>query len=243
MSTPLNYYDLVETFTTPGCAVCHLVLRDVDRHLDSLLYEYVNDPDTHRAFRNARGLCNTHGWQLIGYMGASLGTTILYRATVVEVLKIIDRTPLDTITSSGLARLLGTNAESSSAALADSLEPTSQCPVCAFLVNVEGSYLNTFMQHISDTQLQKVFEASDGLCLPHFRQALRTTAELASIKFIVETQRAIWTRLKGELEEFQAKSGQDRRHEPMGSEGDSWRRAIGRMSGESGVFSLDRRTP
>jgi hypothetical protein len=39
--TPYSYFDLVEAFGKPGCAVCNLLLRDADRFLDSILYEYV----------------------------------------------------------------------------------------------------------------------------------------------------------------------------------------------------------
>lgn len=242
MGTPLAYYDLVETFPKPGCAICNLLLRDVDQYLDSLLYEYVNDPATHRAFRGARGLCNAHGWQLTRYMGNSLGIAVLYRAAVDEVLKIIERTPIQTNTPSGLANLLGANSEANGLALADSLEPTGQCLACALAAAAEKRYIQTFSQHMANAQLQDAYRASDGLCLPHFRQALRETRNPIHLQQMISIQRDIWGRLKADLEEFESKSSHDRQHEPMGAEGDSWRRAIGRMAGEKGVFSLDRRS-
>jgi hypothetical protein len=241
MTTPLNYHDLIENLTAPGCAVCRLVLRDVDHYLDSLLYEYVNDANTHRAFRSALGLCNTHGWQLLRYMGGSLGVAILYRAALDEVLKIMDHAPAPGSPPSGLARLLGAIADAGGIALADNLEPAGQCPVCAFMVSVEARYVGTFVDRVTEPRLREAFEASDGLCLPHFRHALRATVDAERIQIITAIQHAIWVRLKGELEEFQEKSGQDRRDEPMGAEGDSWQRVIGRMGGEKGVFGLDRR--
>jgi hypothetical protein len=159
MVTPLTYYDLVETFPKPGCAICNLLLRDVDQYLDSLLYEYVNDPAAHRAFRGGRGLCNAHGWQLTRYMGNSLGIGILYHAALDEVLKLIERT----------------NSGANGSTLADSLEPTGQCLACAFTMGAEKRYLSAFSQHITDAQMQDVYRASEGLCLPHFRRALRET--------------------------------------------------------------------
>lgn len=241
MTTPLNYHDLIENLAAPGCAVCRLVLRDVDHYLDSLLYEYVNDADTHRAFRSARGLCNVHGWQLLRYMGGSLGVAILYRAALDEVLKITDRAPASGSPPSGLARLLGATADAGGLALADSLEPAGQCPACAFMVGVEARYVRTFVDRITEPRLREAFEASDGLCLPHFRQTLRASVDAGRIQVITAIQRDVWVRLKGELEEFQEKSGRYRRNEPMGAEGDSWQRVIGRMVGEKGVFGLDRR--
>lgn len=241
MITPLNFYDLLEFFPKSGCAICNLLLRDVNYYLDSLLYEYVNDPATHRAFRVSRGLCNLHGWQLTRYTGNSLGTAILYRAAVDEVLKIIDSAPLPTQNSSGSGRWRETNG-GAGPALAGNLEPTGQCVACTFQNETEKRYIQTLSQHIPDPRLRDVYRASDGLCLPHFRQLLREVTSSDALRQIVDIQRDIWTKLKAELEEFESKSGQDRRHEAMGAEGDSWLRAIGRMGGERGVFGFDRRS-
>lgn len=62
MVTPVTYFDLIDYFPQPGCAICNLLRRNVDRSLDALLYEYVGDPDSHRVFRQRRGLCNEHSW-------------------------------------------------------------------------------------------------------------------------------------------------------------------------------------
>ena len=40
--TPFSYFDLVETFPKPGCAVCTLTQRDVERHVDLMLYGFVS---------------------------------------------------------------------------------------------------------------------------------------------------------------------------------------------------------
>jgi hypothetical protein len=85
LTTPLAYFDLIVTFATPGCAVCNLVLSDVDQYLDSLLYEYVNERETHRTFRASRGLCNEHSWQILRYSGSSLGIAILSHAVIDEL--------------------------------------------------------------------------------------------------------------------------------------------------------------
>src|SRR3972149_3703859 len=88
MATSPQYYDLMDQFPEPGCAVCHLALRDGWRYLDSLLYEYVNTGQINDAFRAGRGLCNTHMWQILQFRGTALAITILCNAVVDEVLKI-----------------------------------------------------------------------------------------------------------------------------------------------------------
>ena len=39
-----SYHELLEQLAAPGCAVCHLGARSVDRYLDGLDWELVNDP-------------------------------------------------------------------------------------------------------------------------------------------------------------------------------------------------------
>jgi len=59
MVTPVSYFDLIDIFSQPGCAICNLLRRNVDRSLEALLYEYVGDPDSHQTFRQRRGLCKS----------------------------------------------------------------------------------------------------------------------------------------------------------------------------------------
>jgi Family of unknown function (DUF6062) len=224
MVTPLSYFDLVETFAEPGCALCNLLLRDADRFLDSLLYEHVTDPDIHRKFRASRGLCNEHSWQLIRHKGNSLGIAVLYGAVIDEVMKLIDQPPR--------ARR----------SLADRLEPTGPCMACRLLADAEKRFIQVLIEYIADPKLDTAYRASDGLCLPHFRETLRQTRDLDRQQTLLAIQKAIWSRLRTDLEEFEAKNDYRRIHEPMGTEGNSWVRAIGAVVGAEGVFGVNPRS-
>lgn len=228
MVTPLAFYDLIETFPQPGCAVCRLLQRDVERFLSALLYEYVNEAETHRAFRDARGLCNQHGWQLTRFGGNSLGIAILHRAALDEVLKITERTP-----TGGRARTPG-------APLADNLEPAKGCLACDLMTRSESDYLDVFAQSMGEARFTAGYAESSGLCLGHLRLLLRRPMNAAGLRHVLEIQRGLWTRLKAELALFEDRSGNDRRHEVMGDEADSWLRAIGVLGGEDGVFGQRR---
>lgn len=242
MVTPVTYFDLIETFSQPGCAVCSLLLRNVDRSLDALLYEYVNDPDTHRAFRTRRGLCNEHSWQLARHTGNALGIAILYEAAVDEVLKTIDRVPLGVDPQSGLGRLLGSAGKPNASLLADRLEPAGMCRICELLADSEKQYLHILSDYLGDERMLEAFRSSDGLCLPHFRQLLRRIRHPADLQHLLSIQTAIWSRLREELAEYRDKSDYRRIREGMGAEGSSWLRAIGRLAGEKGVFGVDPRS-
>jgi hypothetical protein len=242
MVTPVTYFDLIETFSQPGCVVCNLLLRNVDRSLDALLYEYVNDPDTHRAFRSRRGLCNEHSWQLARHTGHALGIAILYEAAVDEVLKAMDQVPLGIDPQSGLGRLLGSAGKPNASSLADRLEPTGACRICELLADSEKQYLHILGDYLGDDRMLEAFRCSDGLCLPHFRQILRRTRNPVDLQQLIAIQTSIWSKLRAELSEYRDKSDYRRISEGMGAEGNSWLRAIGRLAGEKGVFGVDLRS-
>jgi hypothetical protein len=222
---PFSYYDLLEAFARPGCAICALLLRDAERFLDSLLYEYVTDPETNRAVRAGRGFCNAHSWQLTQYRGGVLGIAILYDAALDEVISISEHTQSVRAT---LSRL-----RSNASSLSRVLEPAGPCVACEVMATSERDYTETLGRYIDDETLEIAYGQSQGLCLPHFRLALRETAQQERLAAI---QVAHWRKLKGELEEFIRKNDFNYADEAMGAEGDSWLRTIARMSGERGVF-------
>src|SRR5262245_38780189 len=93
------YFDLVDAFAEPGCAVCRMALADVHRFLDALLYEYVIDYDIYDAFRHSRGLCNFHTTQMAHFTGNAPGITVLYHGAMKELLNLIDSAPSQAGTS------------------------------------------------------------------------------------------------------------------------------------------------
>lgn len=238
--TSRSYQELLTAFQEAGCPVCNLLLRDADRYLDSFLYELALNDNAQRALRARRGLCNEHSRQAVSYMGRAVSLATLYSAVLEEVLQIIEDTPVDECPRPRFARLWGENDETVSV-LAERLAPTGPCVVCDLLSQTEQRYLDVLQQHISDPCLQESYRVSDGLCLPHFQLLLRAIPD-SSVRVLLATmQKAIWQQLRADVDEYLAKSNYLRIREPMGEEGDSWRRAVLRMGGEEGVFGPDPR--
>lgn len=237
MLTPFGFFDLIETFPKHGCAVCNLLLRDVDRLLDSIVYEFVTDPEMQNKFRASRGLCNEHSWQL-AKIGNALGVAILYEGVIDEVLKTLDQVAVGGGSQNGFARRLFQ--QNSNAALLAALEATQPCIACEAENAAEAEYVNVLSSYLSDERMAQAYRASDGLCFDHFKQTLGQTSDAEKAKLLIGIQREIWQRLQAELLEFMRKNDFQHAAEAMGAEGDSWLRAVGRVGGEKGVFGLRR---
>ncbi|MFN8371872.1 MAG: DUF6062 family protein [Anaerolineae bacterium] len=230
---PFGYFDLIETFPLPGCAICNLLQHDVQRLIDNVLWEHTNDPFILDKMRASRGLCNEHGWQFIEAAHA-LNVAVFYEPPLQEILKILDEAVPEPKPQNVVRRLF---AKSGGSTLADALDPVQPCLVCDLQNENEARYLGIMAQHIADERLLKAFWESDGLCLPHFKMVLRRTPY--ADRFI-RIQKDIWTRLHAELEEFTHKLAIQTPNDQIGSEANSWRRTHAVFTGGKGVFGRRR---
>jgi len=223
MQKDTRYFDLMKACSEPGCPVCRVSLELARHYVDSILYEYVNDPGVRDEIRQSRGYCNEHAWWMLDVRGAGLGIAIFQRDVVQAVLELTEALPN------------GRNARQSAQELLKRLQPTVECPVCAQRRTLEDFMLDTLLQHIGEEELAAALAGSAGLCLPHFSRALERVDDAEALKQLVALQQSTLTRLHDDLAEFIRKNDYRFRDEGFGKEGDSWRRAIGIVSGERGV--------
>jgi hypothetical protein len=231
-----GYYDLRQAFTEPGCALCRLLARLADNHIDGVLWELVNDPGTRRNLNQARGYCREHAWLLVRH-GASLGVAILMQDVLETVLEILETANFDRPPAASLSRVwqslnysqLGSEA---TAGVVAELSPQQPCPVCEVTERARNYYLETLLKHLTGpSDLAAAYRASDGFCLPHFRLALAHVTDKETFTALVEAQQTIWQRLDTDLREFIRKNDYRFQEEGFGPEGDAWQRAIEAVSG------------
>jgi hypothetical protein len=165
------YFDLLEGFQQPGCGICRFTLRAVERFFASLTYENTNDYDIRSDVRAARGFCNRHTEQYLGFSD-ELGTAIICRDLLHTVLPA-----LATATPSGLAAMAGAFTDPDGRRAADrvlkALAPTATCLACRRLLAAEEDYLSTFLRHLGNAEFASALAASGGLCVVHCSLALQ----------------------------------------------------------------------
>lgn len=168
LSRHVVYHQVLDALGQEGCPVCRLGLRAVSRHLDVLSYENVNDPRTRSELRAARGFCNWHAWQFAEEIHDGLGTAIIYRDIIGELLDVLGARRQRSRWGGALSR-----APDFPRALADRLAPQQECPACRCLRQSSGRYLDTLIAQIPESAFRARYLASDGLCLPHLLTGLR----------------------------------------------------------------------
>ncbi len=233
MNSSSRHHDLLKAFSEAGCPICKLLLRDNDRDMFNLYQDRINKVETHLQFRAGRGLCNDHAWQMAQAKGGSISVAVMYESTLLELLKHADQ-----IKPGGLGRLLKNGAGSQAA---DALEPTGECTLCTSMNKNESYYVYIMMENIRDEALRRAMEESSaGICLPHTRMVLRALSNADDVRWLTDFQVRKWHALQDDINHFTDNVRDNIPQEQMGSEGDSWLRAVRYLSGEPGVFGLRR---
>lgn len=219
------YFSLVEALAAPGCGLCAVGHKAIDRFFDNMLYEYVNDPGMQEMMTASHGLCATHSALLLNYRGA-LGVAILYNAILRRLEAELTSLEAD---NASMRRLFGGRTDPPSI-------PSGPCPACVTRDEAALRAIREFDAHCDEPELVDIWQSSDGFCLPHLNVALSQLGRPARA-LVVTRQGEVWARLRADLEEFIRKN--DYRFQEEGftdSEGRSWQDAVRATAGAPGVF-------
>lgn len=145
----INFFELQKACEKPGCPLCRLVTDRAERYMDNLLFEHVSDRGFRAAHRAAGGFCPHHARNLASFRDG-LAVAILGR----DILE-------DRITAFKKRK---------------PWKPKDRCPVCVERGRIEKEYLSFLAladgPGKDETDLRAAFEASDGLCAPHYATLL-----------------------------------------------------------------------
>jgi hypothetical protein len=192
----IPFFHLLDAARQPGCVLCRLTAMRTRRHIESILYECVNDVGFRDEWRAARGYCHRHAWMLAEF-GDGLGIGILYE---------------DLVNSHGAALLT------------DALE--HRCPLCAGEKRDLADWLGQIERDWADDELRAAFRAGDGLCGPHLRVAERTVRDRAVRSALRGLSTCTLERLNVELRALIDSFDYPREPSPDERMRLAWRRAI-----------------
>ena len=219
-------YKLAEACREPGCPICRLEQQGVERYLDSQFYENVNSPTWRERLRASPGFCHEHAWLSVNkHLGDALGFSIIYHDVVNNLLRSLDKDA-----NPGAPRR-GTSLRDQIKRVVAILTPRKRCPVCEHREEIRRNILSALVEELPATEMRDALQASDGLCLPHWKQALGYVNEGSVYEILLTIQRTKLENLKGELAEFIRKNEYQAIKEGFGSEGDSWLRTIAIIAG------------
>jgi hypothetical protein len=240
----------------PGCPLCRLRHDSERRYLFGFLWENVNDGAIRKHLVRALGFCPDHAWQLQEIeqtrWNDGLGTAIVYEDLTGRTLKAL-QSYRDTLSDQvdrrerlwkRLGRWLGglvdgrgpVRHDTTSGRGPANLAPRAACRACEIGDDADRRYVAWLVRdYVESTDLHEAYQASDGLCLPHLRQALALAEETnpQAARFLVDVAIEHTGNLVEDLGEYIRKHIHEYHHEPMSEdERRSWIRAVAWFAGE-----------
>lgn len=211
----LAYYELLEELRkSRHCAFCVLQRKGINKYFEGMLYEKVNDPGLRASLVDSQGFCPRHAHMLAGF-GDALGTAILYEDQLRQRLKSLEPGPRRRPRANGK-------------------QPA--CPACRVEDRMRGAYISTLLRGLPDPEMAAAWEASAGLCFPHFSLAMREAKDPDVKRALVRTEEATLKGLASQLKELIDRYDYRRITAGFKEEKDSWLRAVEMISGLKAVF-------
>lgn len=231
--------ELRDVMATWGCPLCRLADKAERTFIESLNYERVLDLKTRDHLKASRGLCRRHGEMWRQVQGSALGIAIVYRISVLDLLRD-SAGAAEKVSSGGLLRRRDRAAD-----LAQALSAAEPCPACVVGEQTLSRYGAVLLRDVPDPALQRHLVACGGLCLPHLRDVLGMRGANRVLEPLLACHREAWEQLMGELEEYIRKNDYRFTGEPISTaEGRSWTRALALLTGlvpREGASEIDRR--
>jgi len=212
------YFELLESLQNAKvCALCEMRERSTHRYLENLLYEHVNDPGLRGKLVQSRGFCGHHAKVLVSF-GDGLGTAILYQDQVKQTLAFLEQ--LEEASKKAHRRK----------AMSD-WDRHAPCPACTLEESHDASRIGTLLGGIGESEMREAFEGSPGLCIPHLLKVLVAAAKPSIQEDLLRLERAKFSNLLNELEEYCRKHEYQHARKEYGTEADSWQRAVQMLLG------------
>lgn len=155
----VNWFALEKACEKEGCPLCSIINERAERYIDNMLFEHVSDRGFRAKYRASGGFCDRHAANLESFRDG-LAVAILG----VDVLTTL----LPDLAKKRNPRLKG------------------HCPACEESDRVEQEFLG-YLSDRSEEEFVRIFTASEGLCIPHYRRLLTLTKKVP--RWLSEFQR------------------------------------------------------
>lgn len=206
-----TFHDLIEACQQTGCPVCRVEARILERYIDNLFYESVNDIKTRERLRASLGFCREHARLAVDKrLGSALGFAIIYQDVITNILRGFEK---ETTISKVLTAREG-------------------CLVCQEQEKTAQLVVSAFVEGLTESRMKEALQTSDGLCMPHLIKVVESIRNLAGVELLRSIHREKLENLRGELAEFIRKNDYRFKDEGFGTESDSWKRAVNKLTGD-----------
>jgi len=214
----ITHMHVLEAFEkSKTCPLCYLANATVNKYMDDLLYENVNDTGLRKKLAKSKGFCSFHGELLVKH-GDALGIAIMHIDQIQLLLNHLKNV------SSIFTSLRNPDQN-------DWIEHPG-CLICEIRKDAEKRHIETLIELIDDKELRSYMDSFHGFCARHLLMTLPKLKDKGQATYIIELHTRKYASLLADLKEFCRKSDYRFKDEHVGHEADSWEKAVHIVSGK-----------
>jgi len=174
------YSDLLKACQGPGCPVCLLEQRAVDAYMQNAFREKENNLVVRNDIRDSLGLCREHTRRMLDLrLNKTVSAAVGYHDVLISLVQQLQKVTLQPKQPTRSWFFQKTPEPASKFEMVvQALSPRLPCPVCRMSGNFTRGVLMTLTASLHEDTLRKAFASSNGLCLPHLRQAFAQIQDL-----------------------------------------------------------------
>jgi hypothetical protein len=204
-----------------ACPICGFVGAQIRSYIDAVFYDQITDVDVRARMREAGGFCRYHA-RLVSEQRDALGTALVMHDIIINRLRAMRSADGKTNGLGGLGRLLQGSRKTERA----------PCPFCEAEREMNALAADSLMRGLAENgDFAVAFEASLGLCIPHFDLAEVMYRSHPSWPHLAEVQTRGLEDLAARLDVLAQSYDHNKRHTVQDADVTSWRQGLNATSG------------
>ncbi len=211
----MHVLDAVEKSKT--CPLCDLDSASVQKYIEDMLYESVNDRGLRGKLVKQKGFCGFHGELMLKH-GDALGIAILH----IDQIQLL----LDHLNNTGsiFSKIKNTDCKG--------WTDHSGCIICEVRRTAEKRHIENFIELMDDDTMRSYLEKFPGFCAKHLFRVIEKSDKPEQVKYLIKLHMGKYESLLADLKELCRKNDYRFRTEASGKEADSWQKAVYVVSGK-----------
>lgn len=187
------YYNIKDACESKYCPICFLLDKKERQYIESIFYEYVNDPLLRKKLRDAQGLCQGHVKLFLKY-GDAFALAIFANDLVHNFIEDWNEHI-----------------------------KLSECSLCKSFMQNEKRLVDAFVEYLALEKFWQALENSTGLCLQHFYMTYQQCPDKKMKIRLLNWQKQMFSRHKELLGSFIDKNNASCPHDDINvDEGQSY---------------------
>jgi hypothetical protein len=218
-----------------GCPICRICEEDLEKQWFWFFSESYAEGSGVGRYISHWGFCKEHS-TIIARVGPKWQKSAIYNSVIKAYLPKLEKVERGLQEFAQARNIISRKMSRRSVRkLLREVVPTGDCLFCESSRRTARYYTAMLLKGLSDAEVRRLYENSDGLCMQHFFLAVEDAdfRHVRQLSELIKKQIRVLRELVNDFEEFFRKGDYRFCDEPKGREQTAWIRAMSRLIGQA----------